>query len=59
MDKAEKEIEVIDDDYYLLSFSDDELIDVVSKSDEWNKFDVSLAKKLLKERGNEITNDES
>lgn len=55
LDKAEKEIEIIEDDYYLLSFSDDELIDVVSKSDEWNKFDVSLAQKLLKERGNEIT----
>lgn len=55
LDKAEKEIEEIDSDYYLLSFSDDELIDVVSKSDEWNKFDVSLAIKLLKERGKEIT----
>lgn len=45
----------IDKDYYLLSFSDEELIDVVSKSDEWNKFDVSLAKKILKEKGKEIT----
>lgn len=57
-DKAVKEINDIDKDYYLLSFSDDELIDVVSKSDEWNKFDVSLAKKLLKERGKEITSEE-
>ena len=53
--KSEIEINEIDKDYYLLSFSDEELIDVVSKSDEWNKFDVSLAKKLLKERGLEIT----
>lgn len=57
-DKSEKEINDIDKDYYLFSFSDDELIDVVSKSDEWNKFDVSLAKKLLKERGKEITAEE-
>lgn len=57
-DKSEKEINDIDKDYYLFSFSDDELIDVVSKSDEWNKFDVSLAKKLLKERGKEITTEE-
>ena len=56
-EKSEKEINHIDKDYYLLSFSDNELIDVISKSDEWNKFDVSLAKKLLKERGNEITDE--
>ena len=54
-EKAEKEITEIVNDYYLLSFSNDELIDVISKSDEWNDFDVSLSKKLLKERGNEIT----
>ena len=54
-EKAENEITEIVNDYYLLSFSNDELIDVISKSDEWNDFDVSLAKKLLRERGNEIT----
>lgn len=54
-EKSEIEISEIDKDYYLLSFSDEELIDVISKSDEWNKFDVSLAKKLLRERGQEIT----
>lgn len=52
---SEKEINELDKDYYLLSFSDEELIDVISKSDEWNKFDVALAKNILKERGNEIT----
>src|SRR4051812_16649676 len=34
--KSEKEINDVDPDYYLLSFSDDELIEVISKSDEWN-----------------------
>ncbi|RZJ49712.1 MAG: hypothetical protein EOO44_17795 [Flavobacterium sp.] len=53
--KSEIELDEVNKDYYLLSFSDDELIEVISKSDEWNKFDVSLAKKLLKERGQEIT----
>jgi hypothetical protein len=53
--KSEIEISEIDKDYYLLSFSDEELIDVIAKSDEWNKFDVSLAKKLLRDRGKEIT----
>lgn len=54
-DKSENQINEIDEDYYLLSFTDDELIEVITKSDEWNKFDISLAKKLLKDKGKEIT----
>lgn len=54
-DISENEINEIDNDYYLLSFTDDELIEVITKSDEWNKFDISLAKKLLKDKGKEIT----
>ena len=54
-EKAKTEIIEIQDDYYLLSFSNEELIEVIEKSDEWNKFDVELAHKLLKERGIEIT----
>ena len=42
----------------MLSFTDEELIDVIEKSDEWNRFDVQLAQKLLKERGNEITTEQ-
>ena len=57
-EKAKIEINEIQDDYYLLSFTDEELIDVIEKSDEWNKFDVELAKKLLTERGNEITTEQ-
>ncbi|POS00717.1 hypothetical protein Q361_1274 [Flavobacterium croceum DSM 17960] len=57
-EKAKTEINEIQDDYYLLSFSNKELIDVIEKSDEWNKFDVELAHKLLKKRGNEITSEE-
>ncbi|WP_291153313.1 hypothetical protein [Flavobacterium sp. UBA7680] len=53
--KSEKEINEIEKDYYLFTFSDEELIEVVSKSDEWNKFDVTLAKKLLKEKGIDIS----
>ncbi|MFV8353208.1 hypothetical protein [Flavobacterium sp. XS2P14] len=57
-EKTKAEINEIQDDYYLFSFSDEELIDVIEKSDEWNKFDVELAHKLLKERGNEITDEQ-
>jgi hypothetical protein len=45
----------IDKDYYLFSFSNDELKDIISKPDEWGHFDYQLAQKLLKERGDEIS----
>ncbi|MRX69101.1 hypothetical protein SAMN06265349_104214 [Flavobacterium resistens] len=44
----------VDKDHYLLSFSDEELYDVLLKSDEWNVFDYKLAQKLLIERGKNI-----
>jgi predicted Rdx family selenoprotein len=44
----------IDSEYYLLSFSDDELKDVITKPDEWGHFNYQLAQKLLKERGHDI-----
>jgi hypothetical protein len=42
------------EDYYLFSFTDEELQDVVLKHDEWSEFDYMLARKLLTERGKEI-----
>lgn len=47
----------LDPDYYLLHFTDDELMDVIVKNDEWNDFDYILAQKLLKERGKEVSPD--
>lgn len=41
-------------DYYLLTFSDDELLEIITKRDEWNDLDFNLAQKLLKERGKEV-----
>jgi hypothetical protein len=40
----------VDKDYYLLEFSDDQLKEIVSKPDEWGKYDYHLAKKMLKDR---------
>ncbi|MFY7739373.1 MAG: hypothetical protein ACOVQC_02545 [Flavobacterium sp.] len=51
---AEDQINQVDKDYYLFSFSDKELYDIILKQDEWNEFDYSLAKKLLSERGKSI-----
>lgn len=55
IEKSGNEIFEIEDNHYLLSFSDDELFEVILKRDEWNSFDVSVAEKLLKERGKEVT----
>ena len=58
---AEDEAQHIDDvdsDYYLFAFTDDELLDVVAKFDEWSAFDVILARKLLNERGVKIDEEE-
>ncbi len=58
IEKVEGESIEIEKDYYLLSFTDKELFELIAASDEWSQFDVSLAKRLLRERGKEITLDE-
>lgn len=52
-----KNVDAIDKDYYLFRFTDDELMDVLIKADEWNAFDVVLARKLLAERGKIISDE--
>lgn len=52
--EAEKEIQEIDKDYYLFQFSDDELYEILLKSDEWNAFDCALANKILIDRGKPV-----
>lgn len=49
--------EDVEKDYYLFRFSDEKLMEIIIKKDEWGKFDFVLAQKILKERGKEI-NDE-
>lgn len=44
-----------DKDYYLLTFSDEELMEVIDKKDEWGNYDYALALKLLRERGITLT----
>lgn len=47
-------IEHQDKDYYLLQFSDEELLDVLVKSDEWSETDVQLAAEILQKRGKKV-----
>ena len=54
---AENLINEIDRDYYLFEFTDEELYEILLKSDEWNAFDYTLAQKILTERGKSIDKD--
>ena len=44
-------------DHYLLRFTDEELMDLVVKPDEWSALDVALASQLLRQRGRDISPD--
>jgi hypothetical protein len=54
-----EQLDDVDDDYYLYSFSDDELRQIILKPDEWGDFDYQLALKLLQQRGKEIVPEEA
>ena len=41
----------------MFDFTNEELYDILLKSDEWNKFDYILAQKILKEREKPIDED--
>ncbi|RSK48246.1 hypothetical protein [Hymenobacter rigui] len=42
-------------DHYLFRFTDEELLDVLLKADEWSSFDVALARRILRQRGQEVS----
>lgn len=52
--QAENLIDQVDKDYYLFDFTDEELYEILLKSDEWNEFDYTLAQKILSQRGKPI-----
>jgi hypothetical protein len=48
---AKENIKNLPQDHYLYQFSDEELIEVVEKSDEWSKEDHLLAQQILASKG--------
>lgn len=52
--EAENLLDTIDKDYYLLSFTNEELYEVLLSSDEWSVFDYKLAQRILTNRGKTI-----
>jgi len=47
-------ITALEKDYYLFSFTNDELIEILRKPDEWSRQDFLIARKILDERGQPI-----
>ena len=47
----------VDPDYYLHSFTDKELMEIISQPDEWGHFDYVLARKLLADRGRPVSDE--
>jgi hypothetical protein len=52
---AYDDLEEVDHSHYLFKFSDDELMDIIKKYDEWSEYDYLLAQKILAERDKEIS----
>ncbi len=49
-----EEISTVEKDYFLFDFTEEELMDVVKKPDEWGHLNYVLAKKLLADKGKTI-----
>ena len=48
----------MDPDYYLFSFTDAELREIIRRPDEWGHLDYALAKQLLADRGKPISSEQ-
>jgi len=51
---AAEEVNSIPPEYYLFNFTEEELQEILSRPDEWSELDYQLARKILKEKGNNI-----
>jgi len=47
---AENDFKNHDEDHYLYTFADKDIIDVIANQDEWSKLEVKIAQKIAKDR---------
>lgn len=53
---AVAELDQVNESHYLFEYTNEELLmEVIAKKDEWSSFDYALAKKILTDRGVEVT----
>ncbi|MBD1363614.1 hypothetical protein IDJ77_07315 [Mucilaginibacter sp. ZT4R22] len=45
----------VEPEHYLFAFTNEELLDLIAKRNEWSAFDYQLAQQILKERGVELS----
>ncbi|HEY4198625.1 MAG TPA: hypothetical protein VGM63_23955 [Mucilaginibacter sp.] len=50
-ERDDQYVDEVEADHYLFGFTNEELLEVLEKEDEWSSFDYELAKKILNERG--------
>jgi len=48
-------LEDVDPSHYMFNFTQEELMEVISKPDEWNNYDYQIAKLLLLKNGTSVT----
>ena len=56
-EQLKNNIHKIDEDNYLHEFSDEELLEIIEKPDEWNKPDYIAAQEILNKRGIIVSNE--
>ncbi len=54
---SDNNLESVINDHYLNNFTNEELIEIIEKFDEWNNTDFLLAKKILLSRGINVSNE--
>jgi hypothetical protein len=54
-DYYENLLNSVSKDYYLFTFSNTELLEILRKQDEWGDLDYQLAQNILKDRGKEVS----
>lgn len=52
---ASKYLDSVEQEHYLFTFSNDELLEIIKKKNEWSAFDFLLARKILGDRGVSIS----
>lgn len=55
---AESQFTQVTPDYFLFSFTNKELLNVIAKRDEWGHFNFAFAQKLLRDRGVPVSQDQ-
>ncbi len=52
--QAQNLITEVANDYYLFEFTNEELYEILLKSDEWSEFDYILSQQILRDRGKSV-----